>query len=94
MVLGSTVAIEAAKENISVAWEKLDELIVKTESSDASMINSFASDWEKLFSIIGENAGNFAERRQEIESQLEELYEKRNAKLEEYEQFKGITKKI
>lgn len=62
----------------------MDQFIEKASKLEVSAINSFASDSEKLFQIIGQEAGNFVQRRQEIDMKVKQLYEKQNELWDEY----------
>lgn len=89
--LGSPRSIENAKQVIPAALAKLDEYIEKASNFEQSTVNSFASDSEKLFQIIGEEAGNFVKRRSDIEKEYQDLVTKQNELWDNYVKSIGMT---
>lgn len=86
------MAIQVAKKNIPAALAKLDQYIEKASKLEVSAINSFTADSEKLFQIIGQEAGDFVKRRQEIDMNVKQLYKKQNELWDEYVKSLGETK--
>lgn len=89
--LGSPKAIEIAQKNIPEALRKLDAYIKKAAALDNLAINAFSSNAAELFKIIGPEAADFVKRKAEIESQLDDLYERQNKMWNEHVKTGGKT---
>lgn len=89
-LLGSTRAIEIAKESIPNALKKLEKCIAQVSTLENSAINAFASKTKAIFEIIGPKAADFVEQKAEIEYQLNKLYDKQKAIIEELGEKQGL----
>lgn len=91
LLIGSPRAIEIAKKNIPNALERLDKSFAQVSALENSAINAFASKTQAIFAIIGPKAADFVEQKAEVEHQLNKLYEKQKAIVEELGEKQGSS---
>ncbi len=88
--LGSKKAIEIVQKTIPNALEKLEKCIKDVSTLKDTAINTFASQTEEIFEIIGPKAVDFFNQKFEVESQLNDFYDKEQNLYRELAEKQGL----